>query len=218
MLPSAAHEAIRLLSSSEEMRAKVGTNASLRRAITRFNTSHPSLLHSYASVYRTVLRESQLLFVHLSKSGGTVICELSKMNGCLREGASSSSYTTNCFDRKKQDGPWWFPPETILRIEEPGLKRFVRSSMETPLVERSRIRSCTQRRRTPSFPRRPTFSAVEGALPRQSRCAGIIEMLLLRQPIARMESFGRELHGRGLLFLPMLCGKQKCRAVRSCLV
>ena len=53
------------------------------------------------------------------------------------------------------------------------------------------------RRRLESAP--PTFFAVEGALPEQQRCPGVLELLVLREPLRRLASFGRELMRWGLV-------------------
>ena len=51
----------------------------------------------------------------------------------------------------------------------------------------------------------PAFFAVEGAAPEDTRCEGMLEMLLLRDPVERLESFGRELNRWGLLKLQVSC-------------
>ena len=52
-----------------------------------------ALSATYFHAYRAALSESNLVFVHLSKSGGTALCELAKLNGCSRAAAGQSTFS-----------------------------------------------------------------------------------------------------------------------------
>ena len=98
-------------------RESLGTAAGLRRALVRLpEPARANLSARYAGSYRSALTESLLLFLHLSKSGGTALCELAKLNGCWRAGAGGSSLSTNCVDKRLADGPRWLPPRSVQAI------------------------------------------------------------------------------------------------------
>ena len=98
-------------------RERLGTAAGLRRALVRMpEPARANLSARYAGSYRAALSESLLLFLHLSKSGGTALCELAKLNGCWRAGAGDSSLSSNCADKNLADGPRWLPPRSIQAI------------------------------------------------------------------------------------------------------
>ena len=89
--PSHHPDAVRLeaalrAASANNAWERQGTAAMLRRAISRLlnttSTDASGLVPLYARLYRHALREGLLMFLHLSKAGGTAICELSKLNGC----------------------------------------------------------------------------------------------------------------------------------------
>ena len=60
--------------------------------------------------------------------------------------------------------------------------------------------------------RGPTVSSFEGALLEPSRCAGTLELLVFREPVSRLGSFGREM--RRWRLLPQAGGVQ-CAKPRS---
>ena len=111
----AATTSLKRMHSSAEARAKSGTAAPLRRGIARLPAGNASdaLSVSYARAYRAALSESLLLFIHLSKSGGTGLCELAKLNGCSRASPGQGSFSGNCAHKHLFDGPWWLPPEVL---------------------------------------------------------------------------------------------------------
>ena len=218
----AATTSLKRMHSSAEARAKSGTAAPLRRGIARLPAGNASdtLSVSYARAYHAALSESLLLFIHLSKSGGTGLCELAKLNGCSRAAAGQSTFSGNCADKHLYDGPWWMPSDVIGRLSPPGLRTFAERSFQIPHTSYARWRDCHRRgRRVPAMAAAaggpmsrearkhllaapPTFFAVEGAVPGAQRCAGTAELLLLRDPLRRLSSFGRELMRWGLLPQP----------------
>ena len=81
-----------------EVRERQGTAAGLRRAISQLpaeSAESEALTHAYVRAYSAALAESPLQFLHLSKSGGTGLCELSKLNGCSRASPGTSSLAGN---------------------------------------------------------------------------------------------------------------------------
>ena len=221
---------IGLLSSSAEVRARSGTAAPIRRNLARLmqsNTSTDELATRYMGAYRAAMAESLLLFIHLSKSGGTGLCELAKLNGCSRAAAGQSTFSGNCADKAVyHDGPWWMPSDVIRGLRPYGLRTFAERSFLVPNPFYQRMRGCNKRGRRLNSPapgagalppasaraarearRRqtaapPTFFAVEGAVPEGRRCEGTLELLVLREPLKRLASFGRELTRWGLLPQP----------------
>merc|ERR1712185_48289 len=120
--PQGAELALQRLDSPSG-RTTLGTAAGLRRAIVRLPVAEPSrerLAEQYAAAYRSALRESTLLFVHLSKSGGTALCELAKLNGCWRAGAGDSSLSSNCASKRLADGPRWLPDRAVSAVADRG--------------------------------------------------------------------------------------------------
>ena len=131
--PTGVASALQRLSDSAERHAH-GTAAGLRRTIAQLpESSSAHLAERYAALYRTALNESLLLFFHISKSGGTALCELSKLNGCWRAAAGESTLNTNCVDRVRFDGPWWLPHTSIKAIEDPGLRHFADTNFKMPM-------------------------------------------------------------------------------------
>ena len=201
------------LNASADVRARRGTSAPLRRALSKLPADDATDA-MYAQAYRAALSESLMLFLHLSKSGGTGLCELAKLNGCSREAAGQSTFSGNCANKFRLDGPWWMPNEVIRKLSPPGLRSFAERSFAVPHLFYQRSRDCQHRGRrsdqTAARESNPwnaleapaTFFAVEGALPENRRCPGILELLVLRDPIKRLASFGRELMRWGLLPQP----------------
>lgn len=207
----------RLLHTMEaaESRAKYGTAPGLRRAIMQLPEGHANastLAVQYARVYRSALAESSMAFLHLSKSGGTALCELAKLNGCSRAGAGQSTFSGNCVNRQRFDGPWWLPDETLRKIRPDGLRQFAQNSFRVApswvqhqhdCRGRSRsgdsLPSSVSRRMRRDVGKPPVFFAIEGAVPEVERCPGMLELLVLREPLRRLASFGRELARWGLL-------------------
>ena len=207
------------LAGSPAARTLSGTAAPLRRDLAKGLASNVSdaLVASYVHAYRLALSEGLLLFIHLSKSGGTALCELAKLNGCSRASAGMSTFTGNCANRQAHDGPWWLPAHVIAKLQPPGLRQFAERSFLVPHRLRQRDRNCrTRGKRAPpaataplsrtaqrlQLTAPPTFFAIEGALPEPGRCAGMLELLVLREPLRRLASFGRELMRWGLLPQP----------------
>ena len=196
--PAAGVEsALERLSDSAERRAH-GTAPGLRRTIAQLpENSSTHLAERYATLYRSVLNESLLLFFHISKSGGTALCELSKLNGCWRAAAGESTLNTNCVDRGRFDGPWWLPHTSIKAIMDTGLRHFAETNFKMPMRSLPNRRCGWRGSRGADDV--PTFRAVEGSAPEGQRCAGMLEMLMLREPLARLASFGREIIRWGLV-------------------
>ena len=193
----------------------LGTAAELRRAIEEHGQQHSlsgqgfSLFREYAREYRAVLARSTLGFLHLSKSGGTGLCELAKLNGCSRAAAGLDTFGGNCVDRERFDGPWWMPDEVLRTIHPPGLRTFAERSFRVMPVSFRRAHECRNRGRqqAASGPNArwrgtnlsPVFFSIEGGAPEARRCPGVLEMLVLREPLQRLASFGRELQRWGLM-------------------
>ena len=207
--------------STPELRARYGTSAQLRRTL---STSDHRLVEEYATAYHRSLSENQLAFLHLSKSGGTGLCELAKLNGCTRPGAGSNTFVANCASRHFHDNAWWLPVGAGRRILDPNLRRFARDAFEVHDRHVDSGRKCDVRPRRCGWPckgataggRRAagdepcaapsgcraagsTFIAVETAAPEGARCDGRLDVLLLREPLSRFASFGKELWRWGLL-------------------
>ena len=123
-------ERVTSLSMSADLRKKKGTAAALRRGLTRMPESNATdaTATAYARAYRSALSESLLLFVHLSKSGGTALCELAKLNGCSRAAAGQSTFAGNCANKQLFDGPWWMPPDVVRQLTPLGLRTFAERS------------------------------------------------------------------------------------------
>ena len=215
--PSSLSTLLDTLNASSPRTAAVGTGAELRRALELLEQSHSSaeskaLLRRYALSYRAVLSESTLEFLHLSKSGGTGLCELAKLNGCTRAAAALDTFGGNCVNRDRQDGPWWMPDAVLARIHPPGLQTFAQRSFRVMPQHFKHAHSCRNRGRQAPLhgPNArwlgthlaPAFFSIEGGAPEARRCAGVLELLLLRAPLSRLPSFGRELHRWGLLPKP----------------
>ena len=196
-------EAALLRLSTASGRESLGTAAGLRRALVRLpEPMRANLSTQYAGLYRAALSESLLLFLHLSKSGGTALCELAKLNGCWRAGAGDSSLSSNCANKYNlADGPRWLPPRSIQAIVDFGLRRFAVKNFHSPPREHF-ARGCGARGRRGRHGAE-TFRAVEGSAPEARRCPGTVEALMLREPMARLGSFGRELTKWGLLPEPV---------------
>ena len=130
---SMAEAALQRLSTASG-RESLGTAAGLRRALVRLpEPARTNLSTHYVSFYRAALSESLLLFLHLSKSGGTALCELAKLNGCWRAGAGDSSLSSNCANKYTlADGPRWLPPRSIQAIADVGLRRFALKNFFSP--------------------------------------------------------------------------------------
>ena len=218
-------EAALLRLSTASGRESLGTAAGLRRALVRLpEPMRANLSTQYAGLYRAALSESLLLFLHLSKSGGTALCELAKLNGCWRAGAGDSSLSSNCANKYNlADGPRWLPPRSIQAIVDFGLRRFAVKNFHSPPREHF-ARGCGARGRRGRHGAE-TFRAVEGSAPEARRCPGTVEALMLREPMARLGSFGRELTKWGLLPEPVrrqigpLCTglrRQECQAAQAC--
>ena len=115
-LPIAPAEATALLQrllSSSAARASHGTAAPLRRALaSRLNTTDGEQAREYARVYLAALSESLLLFLHLSKSGGTGLCELAKLNGCSR--AAPGQRREDLSAKPATDHPVPAPPPKLI--------------------------------------------------------------------------------------------------------
>ena len=146
-------------------RESLGTAAGLRRALVRLpEPARANLSTHYAGFYRAALSESLLLFLHLSKSGGTALCELAKLNGCWRAGAGDSSLSSNCANKYTlADGPRWLPPRSIQAIADAGLRRFALKNFFSPPRNRF-ARGCGARGRRGRHGAE-TFRAVEGSAP-----------------------------------------------------
>ena len=218
--PSLEHlsRLLSVLESSTDERASHGTAAAMRRAIhTVSGNASIELARRYARAYRAVLAESTLGFLHLSKSGGTSVCELAKLNGCSRAAAGQSTFNGNCIDPFLMDGPWWMPPDVISKLEPGGLRSFADRSFRLMPRTLNVVHSCRNRGRRgqllwfhpPRLP--PTFFAIEGAAPEGRRCTGILDMLVLREPVERLGSFGRELIRWGLLPCASDCTASRVR-------
>lgn len=219
--PSLEHlsRLLSVLESSADERASHGTAAAMRRAIhTVSGNASIDLARRYARAYRAVLAESTLGFLHLSKSGGTSVCELAKLNGCSRAAAGQSTFNGNCIDPFLMDGPWWMPPDVISKLEPGGLRSFADRSFRLMPRTLNGVHSCRNRGRRgqllwlhpPRLP--PTFFAIEGAAPEGRRCTGILDMLVLREPVERLGSFGRELIRWGLLPCASDCTASRVRS------
>ena len=115
--------------STPALRARFGTSAQIRRSIDR---SDHNLLSEYATAYHRSLSENQLAFLHLSKSGGTALCELAKLNGCWRAGAGDSSLSSNCASKRLADGPRWLPDHAVRAISHHGLQKFALVNFHSP--------------------------------------------------------------------------------------
>lgn len=203
--------------SRSEVQAQNGTAAALRRAIsTLANSSQDNrtidlVSAAYARAYGKALSTSRLFALHLSKAGGTGICELSKLNGCSRASAGTSSFAGNCADKNRLDGPWWLPARSVGAISDAGLRFFARLSFQTPSYSHRGVRACRSRGKraagSPEPARRlrgpakttPIFSAIESTVPASTRCEGALEMLVVRETVPRLQSFGRELVRWGLV-------------------
>ena len=161
---SMAEAALQRLSTASG-RESLGTAAGLRRALVRLpEPARANLSTRYAGFYRAAMSESLLLFLHLSKSGGTALCELAKLNGCWRAGAGDSSLSSNCANKYNlADGPRWLPPRSIQAIVDFGLRRFALKNFHSPPRERF-ARGCGARGRRGRHGAE-TFRAVEGSAP-----------------------------------------------------
>ena len=161
---SMAEAALQRLSTASG-RESLGTAAGLRRALVRLpEPARANLSTRYAGFYRAAMSESLLLFLHLSKSGGTALCELAKLNGCWRAGAGDSSLSSNCANKYNfADGPRWLPPRSIQAIVDFGLRRFALKNFHSPPRERF-ARGCGVRGRRGRHGAE-TFRAVEGSAP-----------------------------------------------------
>ena len=207
--PAVTASLIDNLFKSAEVRERSGTAAPLRRALLQLPAANNTdeLFTTYAQAYRAALSESLMLFLHLSKSGGTALCELAKLNGCSREAAGQSTFSGNCANKFIFDGPWWMPNDVLRRLQPAGLRSFAERSFAVPHAFYQKRRECRARglraSQSSGKPDAPaTFFAVEGALPEGRRCPGILELLVLRDPVKRLASFGRELMRWGLLPQP----------------
>ena len=137
------------------------------------------------------------MYLHLSKSGGTSICQLARLNQCTRVAATRDVFVSNCADRAKHDGAWWLPESSLERLSNEAQRYFARGGFGIPETPKANKRACHQRGRRHRQPvwggpaGEPIFAAVEGAAPERTRCPGMLEMIVLREPIARLASFGR---------------------------
>ena len=199
MASSSLLESLDRLSATAEAREAYGTAAALRRALAQLpdESMGARRREQYAHAYRAALSESALCFLHLSKSGGTALCELAKLNGCTRAAAGQSTFSGNCVDRRRFDGPWWMPEDVLAKVQPPGLQQFAQRSFRVMPPWYRRAHSCHGRHRRSATAAvtsasAPTFFAVEGAaraapLPRRAGAADA------RDPLRRLASFGREL-------------------------
>jgi len=135
--------------STPTLRARYGTSAQLRRTL---STSDHRLVADYAAAYHRSLSENQLAFLHLSKSGGTGLCELAKLNGCTRPGAGSNTFVANCASRHFHDNAWWLPVGAGRRILDPNLRRFARDAFEVHDRHVDSGRKCDVRPRRCGWP------------------------------------------------------------------
>ena len=129
--------------------ARAGTSAQIRRSI---DCSDHNLVSEYATAYHRSLSENQLAFLHLSKSGGTGLCELAKLNGCTRPGAGSNTFVANCASRHFHDNAWWLPVGAGRRILDPNLRRFARDAFEVHDRHVDSGRKCDVRPRRCGWP------------------------------------------------------------------
>ena len=107
-----------------------------------------------------------MLFLHLSKSGGTMLCELAKVNGCSRPAAGHNTFTSNCVDRRLHHraahlGP--APPfESIICY--PGIGSTAPGGFPPLQLESCpRPASVDSHSQRSSFPRKDTLASSTGA-------------------------------------------------------
>ena len=179
-----------------------GTHPNVRRAFARHG-KWEAIQKYMRELYRPALANSVLVFLHLSKAGGTALCDLARLNGCTRPAAGEDVYSSNCEARAaRDDHAWWLGDDSLSRIESTALRGYLSSWSRIPTSFAKH--GCAGRwpRVTPRGYRStdsPVFTAVEGAAPEAARCNGTVELLLLREPVERLESLGRELARHGIL-------------------
>jgi hypothetical protein len=69
------------------------------------NIEYDRLVHTVAELYYESVRyRSSMYFLHISKSGGTAMCDLACRNGCRTPHCGKNG---NCWSRQAKDGPIW---------------------------------------------------------------------------------------------------------------
>ena len=172
-----------------------GTSPKLRRRLARSGNQGEDVSKYMRDHYQPILAQSVLVFFHLSKAGGTALCDMARLNGCTRPGPGEDVYTTNCAARQRDDNAWWFHHATLKMVHNLDYRAYLSSWGGIPSSFAKH--GCSGLKgispRGPRSNNGPAFTALEGAAPATNRCNGTVELLVVREPIDRLASLGREL-------------------------